>query len=129
MHIPGCGPPGCQKNGAFHTGIQKNWAIHILFVEKRGAIIYLAVLKKGAIRHAHPYYALYRKLPHPHEGGGGGVVLVNSYLSQLVPIFGQLVPVFWSTRTSQVNSYLVWSTRTYFGQLVPLTKRASGRTE
>ena len=38
--------------------------------------------------------------------------LVSSYLSQLVPIFGQLVPVFWSTRTSQVNSYLVWSTRT-----------------
>ena len=44
--------PGCQKNGAFHIGIQKNWAIHILFVEKRGPIIYLAALKKGAIRHA-----------------------------------------------------------------------------
>ena len=57
MHIP-----GCQKNGAFHIGIQKNWAIHILFVEKRGPVIYLAVLKKGAIRHAHPYYAIYRKL-------------------------------------------------------------------
>ena len=28
--------PGCQKNGAFHIGIQKNRAIHILFVEKRG---------------------------------------------------------------------------------------------
>ena len=39
--------PGCQKNGAFHIGIQKNWAIHILFVEKRGPIIYLAALKKG----------------------------------------------------------------------------------
>ena len=25
--------------------------------------------------------------------------LVNSYLSQLVPIFGQLVPYLWSTRT------------------------------
>ena len=47
--------PGCQKNGAFHIGIQRNWAIHIPFVEKRGPIIYLAVLKKGAIRHAHPY--------------------------------------------------------------------------
>ena len=58
--------PGCQKNGAFHTGIQKNQAFHILFVEKRGPIIYLAALKKGAIRHAHPYYAIYRKLPaHP----------------------------------------------------------------
>ena len=42
--------PGCQKNGAFHIGIQKNRAIHILFVEKRGPIIYLAALKKGAIR-------------------------------------------------------------------------------
>ena len=42
--------PGCQKNGAFHIGIQKNRAIHILFVEKkRGPIIYLAALKKGAI--------------------------------------------------------------------------------
>ena len=54
--------PGCQKNGAFHIGIQKNRAIHILFVEKRGPIIYLAALKKGAIRHANPYYAIYRKL-------------------------------------------------------------------
>ena len=48
--------------GAFHIGIQKNGAIHILFVEKRGPVIYLAALKKGAIRHAHPYYAIYRKL-------------------------------------------------------------------
>ena len=55
--------PGCQKNGAFHIGIQKNRAIHILFVEKRGPIIYLTALKKWAIRHAHPYYAIYRKLP------------------------------------------------------------------
>ena len=51
--------PGCEKNGAFHIGIQKNRAIHIPFVEKRGPIIYLAALKKGAIRHAHPYYAIY----------------------------------------------------------------------
>ena len=57
--------PGCQKNGAFHTGIQENRVIYILFVEKRGPIIYLAALKKGAIRHAHPYYAVYRKLPAP----------------------------------------------------------------
>ena len=57
--------PGCQKNGAFHIGIQKNRAIHILFVKKRGQIIYLASLKKGAIRHAHPYYAIYRKFPTP----------------------------------------------------------------
>ena len=57
--------PGCQKNGAFHTGIQKNRAIHILFVEKRGPIIYLAAQKKGAIQHTHPYYAINRKLPPP----------------------------------------------------------------
>ena len=57
--------PGCQKNGAFHIWIQKNRAIHIFFVEKRGPIIYLAALKKGAIRNAHPYYAIYRKLPPP----------------------------------------------------------------
>ena len=29
--------PGCQKNGAFHIGIRKNWAIHILFFKKKGA--------------------------------------------------------------------------------------------
>ena len=54
--------PGCQKSGAFHIGIQKNRVIHIRFVEKRGPIIYLAALKKGAIQHAHPYYAIYKKL-------------------------------------------------------------------
>ena len=37
---------------------EKNWDSHILFVEKRRLIIYLAVLKKGAIRHAHPYIAI-----------------------------------------------------------------------
>ena len=61
MHIP-----GCQKNGAFHIGIQKNRVIYILFVEKRGPIIDLAALKKAAIRHAHSYYAIYRKL-HPEH--------------------------------------------------------------
>ena len=60
MHIP-----GCQKSTVFHTGIQKNRVIHILFVEKRGPVIYLAALTKGAIRHAHPYYAIYKKLPLP----------------------------------------------------------------
>ena len=57
--------PGCQKNGPFHIGNQKNRTIHILFAEKRGPIIYLAVLKKGAIRHAHPYYAIYIRPPPP----------------------------------------------------------------
>ena len=64
MHIP-----GCQKNGTFNKGIQKNLVIHILFVEKRGPVIYLAALKKEAIRHAHPYYAIYRKLPPPPRRG------------------------------------------------------------
>ena len=49
---------GCQKSGAFQIRIKKNRVSHILFVEKRGLIIYLAVLKKGAIRHAHPYYVI-----------------------------------------------------------------------
>ena len=44
------------KSGVFQTGIQKNRVIHIPFVEKRGPIIYLDALQKGAI---------YRKLPPP----------------------------------------------------------------
>ena len=59
-----------SESGAFHIPIKKKWVSHILFVEKRGLIIYLAALKKGAIRHTHPHYAIYRKLPppppHPH---------------------------------------------------------------
>ena len=54
-----------SEKWAFHIGIQKNRVIHILFVEKRGPIIYLAALKKAAIRHAHPHCAIYRKLPPP----------------------------------------------------------------
>ena len=57
-----CAYTRMSEKWAFHIGIQKNQAIHILFVEKRGPIIYLAALKRGAIRHAHPYYAIYRKL-------------------------------------------------------------------
>ena len=36
--------PGCQKSGAFHIPIKKNRVSHVLFVEKRGLIIYLAGL-------------------------------------------------------------------------------------
>ena len=58
-----------------HIQFKKDWVSHILFVEKRGPIIYLAALKKGVIRHAYPYYAIYRTLhppplaptPLPHE--------------------------------------------------------------
>ena len=49
---------GGEGGGSFHIGIQKNRVIHILFVEKKGSIIFLAALKKGFIRHAHPYYYL-----------------------------------------------------------------------
>ena len=56
---------GYQKSGAFHIRIKKNRVSHILFVEKRGPIIYLAALKKGAILHAHPHYVIYRKLTPP----------------------------------------------------------------
>ena len=71
--------PGCQKNGAFHIGIQKNRAFHILFVEKRGPIIYLAALKKGAIRHAPPHYAIYRKLPPPPRPRADGNLINSSH--------------------------------------------------
>ena len=47
-----------EKWGLSHTNQEKNGVSHILFVEKRGLIIYMAALKKGAIRHAHPYYAI-----------------------------------------------------------------------
>ena len=77
--------PGYQKNGAFHIGIQKNRAIHILFVEKRGPIIYLATLKKGAIRHAHPYYAIYRKLPPPQPTPSGNTCLLSNYPIPRIP--------------------------------------------
>ena len=63
MHIP-----GCKKNGAFHIGIQKNRVIHILFVEKRGPIIYLAALKKGPFGthiRTMPYIGSYPRPLHP----------------------------------------------------------------
>ena len=71
MHLPGCEKKKKkkkkkQKSGAFHIRFKKNRVSHILFVEKRGLIIYLAALKMGAIQHTHldthPYYVIYRKL-------------------------------------------------------------------
>ena len=67
--------PDIRKVGPFTHESRKNRASHILFVEKKGLIIYLAALKKGTIWHAHLYYAIYRNLPasfttttppHPH---------------------------------------------------------------
>ena len=46
---------GCQINGGIHISMMKNWASHVCFIGKRGLIIYLAAMKKGAIRHTHPY--------------------------------------------------------------------------
>ena len=43
---------GCQKTGNSHITMMKNWVSHILFLRKGGGglIVYLAALKKGAIR-------------------------------------------------------------------------------
>ena len=69
------------------------------FLRKRGAYLYLAALKKGAIRAAHPYYVIYRELPPPHQEkmgqssytvffkkkkrGGGGAYRIILYLAAL----------------------------------------------
>ena len=56
------------KNGALHIPIKKKWVSHIQFPWKKGLIVYLAALKKGAIRAAHPYHVIYRELnPPPPE--------------------------------------------------------------
>ena len=47
-----------SENGTIHITMMKNWVSHNLFL-----IIYLAALKKGAIRYGHPYYAIYRLIP------------------------------------------------------------------
>ena len=61
-----------------YTGMSEKWGLSYTNQEKSGQSctllkkkkeanhIYLAALKKGTIRHAHPYYAIYRKLPPPH---------------------------------------------------------------
>ena len=50
------------KNGAIHIPIKKKRVSHIQFPWKKGLIVYLAVLKKGAIRAAHPYHVIYREI-------------------------------------------------------------------
>ena len=52
-----------EKWGLSYTNPEK-WGQS--FAEKKGLIIYSATLKKGAILHAQPYYAIYRKLPLPY---------------------------------------------------------------
>ena len=45
--------------------VKSNRVSHIYFFPKRRLIIYPAAVKKGVIRHAHPFYAIFRKLPPP----------------------------------------------------------------
>ena len=49
-----------SENGTIHITMMKNWVSPILFLRKRGLILYLAALKKGAIQVAHAYYVIYR---------------------------------------------------------------------
>ena len=44
---------------------RKNGSAIYSLLGKRGLIVNLAALKKGAIRAAHPYHVIYRELP-PH---------------------------------------------------------------
>ena len=44
---------------------RKNGSVIYSFLGKKGLIVYLAALKKGAIRAAHPYHVIYRELPPP----------------------------------------------------------------
>ena len=52
-----------EKWGLSHRKPEKSGHSYIFSLKKKGANLYLAALKRGAIRHAHPYYAMYRKLP------------------------------------------------------------------
>ena len=51
------------KNGTFIYQSRKNGSAIYSFLGKRGLIVYLAALKKRAIRAAHPYHVIYRELP------------------------------------------------------------------
>ena len=51
-----------SENATIHITMMKNWVGHILFLRKRGLIVYLAALKKRAIRAAHPYYVIHRSI-------------------------------------------------------------------
>ena len=61
------------------------------FCWKKGLVIYLAALKKWAIRHAHPYYVTYRKLiptpAPPSPQGPNAYIKYSHWLQQLSYIF------------------------------------------
>ena len=40
---------GMSENGIIHITMMKNWVSLILFLRKRGLIVHLAALKKGAL--------------------------------------------------------------------------------
>ena len=42
---------------------RKNGLVIYSFLGKKGLIVYLAALKRGAIRAAHPYHVIYRESP------------------------------------------------------------------
>ena len=48
-----------EKWGLSNRNQEKIGSFVYFLLKKRRPIIYLAVLKEGAIRHAHPYYAIY----------------------------------------------------------------------
>ena len=52
-----------EKWDLSHSNPEKSYHSYIFLLKKRGPIIYLAALKKGAIRHACPYYAIYPPFP------------------------------------------------------------------
>ena len=89
----------------------------ILFVEKRGLIIYLVALKKkGAIRHAHPYYAIYRKLTAPRRppaqtpfpGVSSGSKLSAQVQTFLMLFRNPLHSYTWPLKKLRTHSY-TWS--------------------
>ena len=54
-----------EKWGLSHTNQEKSGQSYLFLLKKKGLIIYLAALIKGAIQHAHPYYAIYINAPSP----------------------------------------------------------------
>ena len=66
---------GCQKKWDHSYNNDKNLVSHILFLRKRGLIVYLTALKKGAIRAAqllrHPLREREVEGSIPSVGGSG----------------------------------------------------------
>ena len=50
-----------KNMGPFIYQSRKNGSVIYGFLGKRGLIVYLAALKRGAIRAAHPYHVIYRE--------------------------------------------------------------------